>query len=73
MTAMNEACSAPVHVAITFTDPALWVPPPPHATAANTAAIATTSARMRLEERMFYIPHVWKVDDLPVDELDSEL
>jgi len=28
---------------------------------------------MRLEERMFYIPHVWKVENLPVYVLDSEL
>src|SRR5438552_9188787 len=51
-TAMNEACSEPDHCAITLTEPALWVPPVPHATAANMAARATTTARMRLEDRM---------------------
>src|SRR5258706_741384 len=44
MTAMNEACSAPVQVAITLTEPAFCVELVPHATAAS----AATSGRMRL-------------------------
>src|SRR5580700_11900378 len=38
ITAMNEACSAPVQVAMTFTEPALGVELVPHATAVRTAA-----------------------------------
>src|SRR5580704_15714722 len=38
ITAMNEACSAPVQVAMTFTDPALGVELVPHATAVKMAA-----------------------------------
>ncbi len=44
MTAMNEACSAPVQVAMTLTEPALVDELVPHATAVKTA----TSDRIRL-------------------------
>src|ERR1700674_5920491 len=44
MTAMKEACSAPVQVAMTLTEPAFVVELVPHATAVRTA----TSDRMRL-------------------------
>jgi len=44
ITAMNEACSAPVQVAMTLTDPAFVVELVPHATAVKMAA----SERIRL-------------------------
>jgi len=44
MTAMKEACSAPVQVAMTLTEPAFCVELVPHATAVNTA----TNDRIRL-------------------------
>src|SRR5450759_4331348 len=44
MTAMNDACSAPVQVAMTLTDPAFCVELVPHATAVKTA----TNERIRL-------------------------
>jgi hypothetical protein len=44
ITAIKEACSAPVQVAITFTDPALCVALVPHPTAVKMAA----SDRIRL-------------------------
>src|SRR5258708_21551610 len=48
ITAKNEACSSPVHGAITFTDPALWVPPPPQAA---TVQLATNErSRLRLNQ-----------------------
>src|ERR1700686_2052657 len=45
ITAMKEACSAPVQVAITFTDPALGVELVPHATAVTMAA--SDNSRLR--------------------------
>jgi hypothetical protein len=56
MTAMNEACSSPDHWAITFTDPALWLPPPPHATVVKTATNERSRLRLNQTECITYTP-----------------
>jgi hypothetical protein len=53
---MNEACSAPVHVAITETDPLLAVEPVPHATAVTTAISASSRARFIDNSRILKTP-----------------
>src|SRR5580704_2655968 len=56
ITAMNEACSAPVHVAITFTDPALGVELVPHATAVTMAASDRSRLRVNHSRRILKSP-----------------
>jgi hypothetical protein len=56
ITAKNEACSAPVQVAITFTDPAAGVELVPHATAVTTAASDRRRLRFNHKRRISQIP-----------------
>jgi hypothetical protein len=56
MTAMKDACSSPVHVAMTFTEPAFCVEPVPHATAVSTADSERIRLRLNHNERIFKSP-----------------
>jgi hypothetical protein len=66
MTAMNEACSSPDHVAITFTVPAFVLEPPPQATVANTATNEISRLRLNHTERIIHTPiDGWLTAPLP--------
>src|SRR5260370_16796231 len=71
-TAKKDACSCPDQAARILIEPAFVLDEVPQATAVHTAGIATTSARVKLEECMFSIPHMCKPRGLPIADVHPD-